>query len=220
MSGNTLPNEPVKRVCSAGFYFGYMINRLLAILAGLMLLMLVLPSCEGNTVCGGGPKRQNVDVEGLGLEAYLDDRLQTPVSAAGLVSALDLRLFTRFNLRLYGAAPASRGGFAAYADCVEPEYVFSELIDSVVVTSQYAYDARHLAGASLNDLVKVSNYYGAPVALTELLRTPQTPEALHNHYLTFSARPAGQGPQKFRVRYYQKNGEVYMAETVEFTLVP
>jgi hypothetical protein len=195
---------------------------LLAVLTGL-----TLPACEllfgdRKYYCGGG--HQYRDVEGVELRAY-----QEPVggNAAALqtgqsVVANRLRLYVSLQERGYGAAP-SRGGFVAWADCISPEY--TEEVDSVTIFSRYAYDARHPAGTSLNDIVQVVATVnsgvpspGTPVTLLSQVQPPYSAEAWTVQALKLTVAPAQAGTQQFRLRYHQTNGEVYEAETPLLTV--
>ncbi|RTQ50648.1 hypothetical protein EJV47_08415 [Hymenobacter gummosus] len=198
---------------------------LLAILTGL-----TLPACEllfgdRKYYCGGG--HRYVDVEGVELRAY-----QEPVGASSVtlaagqrVVANQLQLHLGLQERRYGAVPA-RGGFVAWADCIEPEY--SEQVDSVSIFSRYDYDARHPAGTPLNDIVQVLPWPSAgppepgtpPRLLSQVLGQPGSVRGWQAQRLKLTVGPAQAGPQQFRLRYHQTNGEAYVAETPLLTVVP
>ncbi|GAB2958074.1 hypothetical protein GCM10027048_26170 [Hymenobacter coalescens] len=189
------------------------------------LLGFTLPACEllfgdQKYYCGGG--HRYVDVEGVELKAYRE-----PLGTSSMVletgqSIEASRLLLTINLRerRYGAAPA-RGGFVAWADCIQPEY--TEQVDSVSIRSRYAYDARHPAGTPLNDIVQLLPHTGTgtPVTLlSQLQGTPSSPEGMSGLRCKLTVPPAQAGPQQFRLRYHLTNGEVYEAETPVLAVQP
>lgn len=186
----------------------------------LLLIALVivgLPACD---TCGPF-ERQYVDVIGLSAVALRQAAGTTAqVLTAGQASPVaELKLLLNPDTRLYSAAPARTGGFAAVA-CEPADPTYTELIDSIRVTSSYDFDAQHPAGTVLNDLLRLDNSYGGAVSLSEVLRTPQSVPALLRRNLQFSQTPTSSTTQQFRVRYHQTNGEVYTAETVPVTVQP
>lgn len=178
----------------------------LRLLLLLIILCLVLPACEGG-YCGGHPYN---DVEGVALTPYRD--ANTVVEDRQSVASRDLVLRMTFKTRGYGAVPLRRGGFSALADCENP--AFKEQVDSVTVTSRYAYDAQHPAGASLNDLLTTGqgSALGTPT-LSQRLTSPENAEVWSFVELRFQQLPASSGPQQFRLRCHLTNGEVYTVET-------
>ena len=180
-------------------------------------LVLGLPACDE---CGPF-EQQYVDV--IGLSAVLTRQaagatlqVLTPGQASPVA---ELNLLLNLDTRLYSAAPVRTGGFAALA-CDPAGPTFTEMIDSVRITSRYAFDAQHPAGTPLNDLLRLDNGYGGAVTLSELLRTPQSVQNLLYRHLQFTQAPTSSATQQFRVRYHQTNGEVYTAETVSVTVQP
>lgn len=182
------------------------------------LVMIGLPACDG---CGPFEKMY-VDVTGLAAVVAL--RQPTNAAAQVLVAgqstpAAELQLRLQLNSRVYSALLAPAGGFAAMAcEPADPEY--TEIVDSLTVTSRYPFDARHPAGTSLNDLLRIDNGYGTSVSLAQQLATPQGVGELGRHAIRLSQAPTSSATQQFRVRYHQTNGELYTAETVEFIIAP
>lgn len=156
----------------------------------------VLPSCE-KPYCD----TRYLDVEGLTFVARTSS--PQPVAANEAVDSRELQLDIILQTRGYGLH-LPRGGFSALADCLPPNY--TELGDSLVITSRFDYDRLHPAGAPLNDLLTLrTNLAGGE---------PFQPYQADQRAIMFLQRPATPGPQQFRVRYRQTNGEVYSAETV------
>lgn len=180
--------------------------------------MIGLPACDG---CGS-LERMYIDVTGLAAVVALRQPpgAATQVLVAGQSTSIaELELRLQLNSRVYSTILAPTGGFAAMAcDPADPEY--TEVVDSLTVTSRYPFDARHPAGTALNDLLRIDNGYGTPVPLNQRLATPQSVGDFGRHGIRFAQAPTSSATQQFRVRYHQTNGEVYTAETVEFTLLP
>jgi hypothetical protein len=196
--------------------------------AGILLLLLVtgLPACDWNgdwgDYCGGS---RYIDVEGVELRAFREPFVpgSQPLPAGQSIRFSELRLQLNLQQKRWSAAP-TRGGFRAWADCSDPEN--DEAVDSLTITSRYDYDARHPAGTSLNDLVLVVPMSGAAspgtaVTLQSLFQhAPFTVLHFPVGWLALTAAPAQPGPQQFRVRYHQTNGEVYQADTPLLTVQP
>ncbi|WP_143080367.1 hypothetical protein [Hymenobacter arizonensis] len=120
--------------------------------------------------------------------------------------------------RHYTRTPANGLVSAAYAcdQVFDPGNKGSaERVDSLSITSRYAYDVRHPAGTSLADVVEREG--GTPWPQPSR-QAPQAP--FRSAELVFRVPPAAAGSQQFRVYYRQTNGEVYTAETVALTLRP
>ncbi|WBA41928.1 hypothetical protein [Hymenobacter canadensis] len=181
------------------------------------LVIVGLPACD---TCGPF-ERQYFDVIGLSAVALRQAAGTTAqVLTAGQASPVaELKLLLNPDTRLYSAAPARTGGFAAVA-CDPADPTYTEMIDSIRVTSRYDFDAQHPAGTSLNDLLLLDNGYGRIMTLNELLLMPQSVPVLTRRNLQFSQTPTSSVTQQFRVRYHQTNGEVYTAETVPVTIQP
>lgn len=179
-------------------------------------MVLGLPACDE---CGPGP--QYVDVTGLSavLTRQTAGTATQVVTTGQALPVAELHLLLRPDTRLYGAAPARTGGFAAMA-CEPADPIFTEQIDSIRITSRYDFDGQHPAGTSLNDLIRLDNGYGGSILLSELLRTPQSVPVLAQNRLRFTQNPASSATQQFRVRYHQTNGEVYTSETVAVMIQP
>jgi hypothetical protein len=161
----------------------------------------VLPSCE-KPYCD----TRYLDVEGLTFVA----RTSRPqlVAANEAVYSQELQLDIILQTRGYGLN-LPRGGFSAFADCRPADY--TELGDSLVITSSFDYDGQHPAGTPLNDLLTLRvNLAGGE---------PFQPYQADQRAVMFRQRPATSGPQQFRVYYRQTNGEVYTAETVVMNLL-
>lgn len=174
----------------------------------LSILCLGLPACEGG-YCGGA---RYIDVEGVALTAYRD--ASTSVGEQQYVPSRELVLRLSFTERRYGGTRPRPGGFAALADCKPPTY--TEQVDSIRITSRYAYDAQHPVGAPLNDLLKTEDFGGTLInpTLSQLLTSPENAESWEGRRFQLSTPPAASGPQQFRVRLRLTNGETYDAETV------
>lgn len=171
------------------------------VLSLLFALVVGLPGCE-EPYCD----TRYLDVEGIEFAAYSE--ATNPIAPNATVRFNELRLHLDLKTRGYGAARLY-GGFIAVADCKPPDY--PERVDSLIITSQYDYDAQHPAGTSLNDLMGL--------ATRQMPSEPFRPYEVDGQRLSLWQRPAASGPQQFRVRYYQTNGEIYVAETVVLTLL-
>ena len=186
--------------------------RVLLILPGALLLG--LPAC---TDCGPF-KQQYIDVnEALVVALRTTGAGSSPVvlSAGETVTAPSLRLDLRLFGPAYSTSPDRAGGFAALA-CEPADPQYKELVDSLRVSSRYAFDAAHPAGAALNDLIQ--NADGSNLA--SLLIAPRSAGALNGERLKLTQPPTSAGPQQFRVRIHLTNGEVYTAETPVLSVIP
>lgn len=192
-------------------------------LLNLLLLLLVAPAGAVLESCTAedGDCRINFpesffDVQGLALDATRTTG--QALTAGEAVSAAEVQLAVQLQVRYY-SGQSVRGGWlpAAYA-CPPtpiPGYMgTTEVLDSLVVRSVYAYDAAHPAGTSLNDLL-VSDNTGQPLP-------PVPPRGTQPMLYTSSLRlrqgPSQAGPQQFVLRYRLTNGETYTARTPVLTL--
>ncbi|RTQ50646.1 hypothetical protein EJV47_08405 [Hymenobacter gummosus] len=189
----------------------------------LLLTMGVGPACQMfcNTTscgCGGPPKAGFYDIEGVSLVALNGSGGSGTVLTTGNtvpLALLKLRLapVTRY---FTSRTPHPGGAGVAWA-CSPADPEFVEQLDSVLVRSRYAYDARHPAGTSLNDLLLAGDYSGNLLPDYLRLRAGTPDESL---ILRLSTAPAAAGPQQLVVRYRLRNGEVYTAETPVFNIQP
>ena len=186
----------------------------------LALLVLGTPACGllGNE-CGRNNPATYYDVQGadVGLSRQPTDRPWEVAAAGATVSSRELRLRASLKERHYTSQPSLGLMSAAYACSPVPAGSLgsTERMDSISITSAYAYDAAHPAGTPLNDVLEAPAWPQWPQQPSR--RTPQEP--LRFVEFSFKVPPIAAGPQKFRLYYHQTNGEVYTAETTEITVL-
>jgi hypothetical protein len=186
---------------------------LLTLAAGPACQLICTDSCS----CDKPSKPGYYDIEGVSLTAVrgpgpgpnvsvITSGISVSYALLGLRLAPDTRYFVQ-------AKPIGGAGLAWACSPLPP--TFTEQLDSVLVRSRYAYDARHPAGAALNDLLTVAPD-GQENLATYLQSRAGEPAA--ELTLRLSQPPASAGPQQLVLRYRLTNGEVYTAETPVFEL--
>lgn len=192
-------------------------------LLSLLLLLFVAPagavleSCTAKDGdCSISFSETFFDVQGLTLAATR--ATGQALTAGEALSAAELQLAVQLQVRYYSGQPVRTGWLpAAYACPPAPIPGYkgtTEVLDSLVVRSAYAYDAAHPAGTSLNDLL-ISEHNGQPLPPVP---ARDTQPMLHAWPLRLRQGPSQAGPQQFVLRYRLTNGETYTARTPVFTL--
>ncbi len=179
----------------------------------LLFAGLLLPACE--STCPG--PAGYVAVEGLSMIAQA--RPVGILAAGQQVKAQDLILRLELLERYYTTNFLPKGGFAAWADCNPKPPIYTELVDSLVVTSENDFDSRHPAGTSLNDLLRISDS-GGTTMLTDFLITPRSVQTIANQHLTLTVPPTSSATQRFRARIHLTNGNVYTAVAAAVSVQP
>ena len=190
----------------------------------LLLLLAIAPlgaaldGCtEDSYKCGASQPDKFYDLQGLTLAAIRPATGQA-VAAGEEAAAADVLLEIQHQVRYYGTQPVRSGWLPAAYACPPTPYAgykgTTEILDSLVVRSVFAYDAAHPAGAAINDLLleRETGKSLPPVP------APSTGPALFDVQLRFRQGPSQAGPQQFVVRYRLTNGETYTARTPVFTL--
>ena len=202
----------------------YLFRPLLTLLTACLVLALA-GACKKqcpDSYCDEPAKPAYYDVQGVILMALDASRDPARVlQSGGAVPTASLLLEVRPDVRVYSwqAAPRPAGGFFPAAYALTPAApTFTETLDSLRVRSRFDYDARHLAGTPLNDLLLATDdVQRVALPLPDYL-TQGNGRLTTQLNLRLSAAPAQAGPQQFEVRYRLRNGEVYTALTLALRL--
>lgn len=91
----------------------------------------------------------------------------------------------------------------------------NQLLDSLVITSNYDFDPEHPKGTKLNEFF--DRYTGQRAPLIEYLKQEslQAPEGLD---LLLNTMPTGSSTQEFTFTFYLSSGQVYSTETMSIQL--
>ncbi|HLF13728.1 MAG TPA: hypothetical protein VI932_02410, partial [Bacteroidota bacterium] len=185
-----------------------------------IVAMLILPiACEEPDTCGPFPSKYDV----RGYQIYFS----TPGYFTGLYldttgsysyQGISIRLLTDVD---YLYSQNTHGTFSLYA--CSPLIPYSiDSISSITVTSVYDYNATHLSGDTLNDILSIQyidvpyREVNIPLAAIDTLR----PGASKDAFIRIGENPSDSSKQRFIVQITHTNGESFFGQTQVITILP
>jgi hypothetical protein len=167
--------------------------------------------------CGSGNPLPFFNIKGISQVNNLKDSGHSTV-ANEEVNIKDYKMDVILDVTYY--ASLQNNGFNSMA-CSPLENGYNgttEKIDYIKISADKAYDDKHDANTSLNDLVRLFNYSygqkGSTQTLDDYLKSILYSPKGYGLALTFSTPPSKKQSLTFTVEYALTNGEKYTAKTL------
>ena len=184
-----------------------------------------LVGCPSVEDCGPFPSHFNV--KGLNSESYrITNFTQYQAYSVTLATAAPVRADS-FMLGItftYEDIYANRLTIPKAYACSPKIPTSNEIVESIVITSNQAFDDSHLAGDTLNDIFEIvyldfdGTEYSYPMSIDQFVSSG--PTAKKFYYLSLKSSPLKAANHNFSVYYKQTNGETYQDSTATIYLTP